>query len=116
MATHSSILAWRIPWTREPCGPQFIWLQKVEHAWSDSTHALTKGISLSAYCLPIGYFRGFPCGSDGKESEMEYLDSIPGPGRSSEGGNLSIFAWRIPWRGAWGATVHGVAELDKLSD
>ena len=24
MATHSSILAWRIPWTEEPCGLQSI--------------------------------------------------------------------------------------------
>ena len=24
MATHSSILAWRIPWTEEPGGPQSI--------------------------------------------------------------------------------------------
>ena len=24
MATHSSILAWRIPWTKEPSGLQFI--------------------------------------------------------------------------------------------
>ena len=24
MATHSSILAWRIPWTEEPGGPQFM--------------------------------------------------------------------------------------------
>ena len=29
MATHSSNLAWRIPWTEEPCGLQFIGLQKV---------------------------------------------------------------------------------------
>ena len=26
MATHSSILAWRIPWTEEPGGPQSMWL------------------------------------------------------------------------------------------
>ena len=31
MATHSSILAWRIPWTEEPGGLQFIGLQKVGH-------------------------------------------------------------------------------------
>ena len=31
MATHSSILAWRIPWTEEPDGPQFIGLQRVGH-------------------------------------------------------------------------------------
>ena len=24
MATHSSVLAWRIPWTKEPGGPQRI--------------------------------------------------------------------------------------------
>ena len=31
MATHSSILGWRIQWTQEPCGQQFIGLQRVEH-------------------------------------------------------------------------------------
>ena len=29
MATHSSILAWKIPWTEEPGGPQSLGLQKV---------------------------------------------------------------------------------------
>ena len=28
MATHSSILAWRIPWTEEPGGLQFIGLKE----------------------------------------------------------------------------------------
>ena len=31
MATHSSILACRIPWTEEPSGPQSIGLQRVGH-------------------------------------------------------------------------------------
>ena len=31
MATHSSILAWRIPWTDEPGGLQFMRLQTVRH-------------------------------------------------------------------------------------
>ena len=30
-ATHSSILAWRIPWTEEPGGLQSIGLQRVRH-------------------------------------------------------------------------------------
>jgi len=30
-ATHSRILAWRIPWTQEPCGLQSIGLQRVGH-------------------------------------------------------------------------------------
>ena len=31
MATHSSILAWRIPWTEEPSGLQSIGSHKVGH-------------------------------------------------------------------------------------
>ena len=31
MATHSSILAWRIPWTGEPGGLQFMGSQRVRH-------------------------------------------------------------------------------------
>ena len=36
MATHSSILAWEIPWTEEPGGPQFI-----GHKELDTTEWLT---------------------------------------------------------------------------
>ena len=35
MAAHSSILAWRIPWTEEPGGLQSMGLQRVGHDWSD---------------------------------------------------------------------------------
>ena len=31
MATHSSILAWRIPWMEEPGGLQSMGLQRVRH-------------------------------------------------------------------------------------
>ena len=33
MATHSSILAWRIPWTEEPGGLQSVGSQRVRHNW-----------------------------------------------------------------------------------
>ena len=35
MATHSSILAWRIPWTQEPGRLQSMGSQRVEHDWSN---------------------------------------------------------------------------------
>ena len=38
MATHSSILVWRVPWTEEPAGLQFMALQRVGHDWSDWAH------------------------------------------------------------------------------
>ena len=33
MATHSNILAWRIPWTEEPGGLQSMGLHRVRHDW-----------------------------------------------------------------------------------
>ena len=35
MATNSSILGWRIPWTEEPGGLQSMGLQRTRHNWSD---------------------------------------------------------------------------------
>ena len=36
MATHSSIVAWRIPWTEEPGGLQSMGLQRLRHDWVTS--------------------------------------------------------------------------------
>ena len=42
MATHSSISAWRIPWTEEPGGLQSIGSHRVGHDWSDlAQHGIT---------------------------------------------------------------------------
>ena len=40
MATHSSILAWKIPWTEEPCRLQSMGLQRVGH---DGATSLQEG-------------------------------------------------------------------------
>ena len=37
MATHSNILAWGIPWTEEPGGPQSMGLKRVRHEWATFT-------------------------------------------------------------------------------
>ena len=34
MATRSSIIAWRIPWTEEPGGLQSVGSQRVRHNWA----------------------------------------------------------------------------------
>ena len=41
MATHSSILAWRTPWTEEPGGPQSIGSQSVRHDLATNTFTFT---------------------------------------------------------------------------
>ena len=45
MSTHSSILAWRIPWTEEPDRLQFIGSHRVRYDWSDWAHG---------HILPVG--------------------------------------------------------------
>ena len=53
MATHSSIVAWRIPRTQEPGGLQFMGSQRVRHDWSDlsCTHAYSFRSRGSSYTL-----------------------------------------------------------------
>ena len=56
MATHSSIFAWKIPWTDEPGGLQSMGLQRVRHLLNDFTftlhfHALEKEMAIY-YSVP----------------------------------------------------------------
>ena len=37
---HSSILAWKIPWTEDPCRLQFMGSQRVGHDWATETNYL----------------------------------------------------------------------------
>ena len=41
MATHSSILAWKISWTGEPGGLQSMGSQRIGHDWATNTYLLT---------------------------------------------------------------------------
>ena len=47
MATHSSILAWRIPWTEEPGGLQSMGLHRVECDLSNLALMHAKNYSFS---------------------------------------------------------------------
>ena len=63
MSTHSTMLAWRIPWTEEPGWLQSVGLQRVRHDWAtftstltcrklwDGFHGITSGLKKS--CLPL---------------------------------------------------------------
>ena len=47
MATHSSILAWRIPWIEEPGGLQSMGSQRVGHNWVTNTFTSSLGMIIS---------------------------------------------------------------------
>ena len=49
MVTHSSILAWRIPWMEEPGGPQSTGSQRVRH---DFTFTFTFNYLEPVFCFP----------------------------------------------------------------
>ena len=44
MATHSRILAWRIPWTEEPGGLQSMESQRIGHGWSNLAQMHTEDL------------------------------------------------------------------------
>ena len=62
MATHSSILAWRIPWTKKSAGLQSIELQTVKYNWVTAAAAAAKSLQLClTLCDPIdGSLPGSP--------------------------------------------------------
>ena len=61
MATHSSVLTWRMPWTEEPGRIQSMGSQRVEHDQSDLAQIqclykfLTEIMFLHIYFKAIGY-------------------------------------------------------------
>ena len=101
MATHSSVLAWRIPGTGEPGGLQSMGSHKVGHDWNDLAVA-----TAAAWCLSLEVKASARNAGD--------LGSIPGWGR---------FPWRRKCNplqysclenpmdgGAWWATVYRLAQ------
>ena len=60
MATHSSILVWRIAWSEEPGGLQSMGLQRVRHDWATAAAAAKSLQSCLTLCDPID---GSPPGS-----------------------------------------------------
>ena len=88
MATHSSVLAWRIPGTGEPGGLPSMGSHRVGHDWSDLAGAAAAATHISW---------SFPGSSAGKESACNAGDpgSIPGWGRSpGDGiGYLLQYSW-----------------------
>ena len=70
MATHSSILAWKIPWTEEPGGIQSLGSQRVRHDWG-TQHELLHFRSHNGRLL-------FDLGKPETLSERQHAESLSG--------------------------------------
>ena len=89
MATYSSILGWRIPWTKEPGGLYSPW----DHKESETTEWLTLTFS-DMTVLPWWSVVKNPPASVGDVGLTAGSGRSPGEGN---GNPLQYFAWEIPW-------------------
>ena len=89
MATHSSILAWRIPWTEEPCGPQSLGLQRVGHDWSDLAATAAGPTSTRTRCWRPGSL-----GSRASIRTLNFSESFWGSSLGLENSLIQVRAWR----------------------
>ena len=100
-ATHSSVLAWRIPGTGEPGGLTSMVLQRVRHDWQ-STHAQASQVALVIKNLPAN------------AGEASHVNLIPRSGRFPGEGKSNPLQYSSLGnpndRGAWWAKVHWAAK------
>ena len=82
MAPHSSVLAWKIPWTEEPSRLQSMGLQGVRHDWATSlTHLLSKSLIQFSVegrgCVSSMLFDLRPNYGGGNEDNGDLLQKAP---------------------------------------
>ena len=103
MATHSSTLTWRIPWTEEPGGLQSMSLQRVGHIWSDRAQHIFRVFIEFVTILLLFYVVVFlALRLAGSQLPSRDWTSTPCPGRWS----LSHWiARKVPVKGLWEQNV-----------
>ena len=101
MVSHSSILAWRIPWTEEPGGLQPMGWQGVRHDWM-TLHAYMPNCNLecsghitwSAHCSSqASDTLGYP--SSAKHTQNTYRSRLPGEQTPAWRRSPSASVWRV---------------------
>ena len=104
IATHSNILAWRIPWTEEHGGLQSIGSQRAEHNWSNlaHTHACTY-MNMMAWTVVLLAHPGCQKSRDcclrqaGTTWEPWWVGVEWGRELGSWGDPGTVVQWRGPW-------------------
>ena len=93
MATHSSILGWRIPWTEEPGGLQSMGSQRVGHTWATNTRASSITRGEQGLWGVAGFLWGVHCLSGGLTSCSDLKMKAMGPWGVSDASVSSEPQW-----------------------
>ena len=102
-ATHSSVLAWRIPGTGEPSGLLSMGSHRVGHDWSNLAAAVVQTADSLGKTLILGKFEGRR--RRGRQ-RMRWLDGVT----DSMDMNLGKLGEMVRDREAWSVAVHGVVK------
>ena len=122
MATHSSILAWKILWTEEPGGLQSMWLQRVRYVWVHA-HTHTPHLHSLAGVWHLGWLYILAIGTNAAETwesiyvfEVLFLVPLLIPRNGIDVVQLlncvSLFA--IPWTAACKSSLFFTISLSVL--
>ena len=90
MATHSSVLSWRIPGMGEPGGLLSMGSHRVGHDWSDLAAAAMDKRQAS---LEAQMVKNLPAIWETKVTSLGREDPL----EKEMGTHSSILAWRVPW-------------------
>ena len=99
MATHSSTLAWKIPWTEEPSRLLSMGLHRVGHDWCDLAAAAAKSRYSRARLLGFelsSTVKNLPAMKELQETQV-WSPGWEDPLEKAMTTHSSILAWRIPW-------------------
>ena len=96
METHSSILAWKIPWTEEPGGLQSMGLQRIGLDWvTKLARFWMKELQMCACAAILWYFE--EQGSDVVWRRLLTWRGLTSLLEKAMAPHSSTLAWKIPW-------------------
>ena len=123
MGIHSSILAWRIPWTEEPGGPQSIGLQRIRNDWVTNTlevktaqEEFSGDFHKTFSRSPSTLFQGLFCSQLHQSMVRKIQHNICHLGGWNDGSVISVRVQRLSYNSFWHTNLKEIIYFESLGD